>query len=224
MTCYRKSEPLPPGLVWVPGMPTFSTEADCGNECPDCAGACCHPDGTCTEETKAACDAAGGTWLGVGVDCADANCPQQCPGVPGCCAGGEVIACYQNGVEVPCEECGHPGWGYKVGETMWNCWAEPDAAWCQAQEAGNPAEWRFLDNYCTDAFYSDYQGLVFPVADCPETAALYGPDTLEPACDTPECNPGGARTGTLRTGSVTVQFRGLTAAEAQKLKTENPLP
>lgn len=39
MTCYRKDEPLPPGLVWVPGMPTFGTEAGCGNECPDCTGA-----------------------------------------------------------------------------------------------------------------------------------------------------------------------------------------
>ena len=47
-------------------------------------GACCLVDGGCDGDVlEADCDAAGGTWRGVGVSCFDAGCPE--PG--GCCFG-----------------------------------------------------------------------------------------------------------------------------------------
>lgn len=46
--------------------------------CACCAGACCAADGTCSQETKAACDSAGGVWHGAGTDCADYDCTSGC--------------------------------------------------------------------------------------------------------------------------------------------------
>jgi hypothetical protein len=217
MTCFKKTDTLPAGWAWVPGMPTFSTEADCGNECPDCVGPCCHADGSCTEETKADCDTSGGKWLGVGADCAD--CPQPPPAVDttGCCSGGVVTACYDGGVEVPCPDCGTAEWGYKVGEIMFSCWEELDTQWCQDQVAANPTEWKYLDDYCNTAFYSDYHALAFPVADCPATAALYGPDPYSSCVTT-------RRTVQTATGKITVATTPLPPEAVARLKRDNPLP
>ena len=68
-------------------------EDDCSGDwlgedstCADChAGACCFLDGSCTEGTPADCTAAGGTYAGDGIDCANADCPQPSPGA--CCLG-----------------------------------------------------------------------------------------------------------------------------------------
>ena len=43
-------------------------------------GACCHTDGSCTVDTEANCNAAGGTYQGDGTTCAGVTCPQ-----PGAC-------------------------------------------------------------------------------------------------------------------------------------------
>jgi hypothetical protein len=42
---------------------------------PGPTGACCHTNGTCSIRTAASCAAAGGTYRGDGVTCANANCP-----------------------------------------------------------------------------------------------------------------------------------------------------
>ena len=59
-----------------------------GESCPafDCStppppGACCYPDGTCTDEPgEGNCTGLGGVWQGHGSDCATTDCPQ-----PGAC-------------------------------------------------------------------------------------------------------------------------------------------
>ncbi|UCG16069.1 MAG: matrixin family metalloprotease [Phycisphaerales bacterium] len=41
-------------------------------------GACCYGDGTCSDDTQAACTAAGGSYLGDGTDCAASACVGAC--------------------------------------------------------------------------------------------------------------------------------------------------
>jgi hypothetical protein len=43
--------------------------------CVGPVGACCQPNGSCTQLSAAACTTAGGTFRGVGVDCAPNPCP-----------------------------------------------------------------------------------------------------------------------------------------------------
>lgn len=63
----------------------FVQETTCDDMFPACGqalGACCDPVlGTCSQQTPSDCDAAGGLFKGVGVDCADADCPcvVNCP-------------------------------------------------------------------------------------------------------------------------------------------------
>ncbi len=71
-----------PGTCSGLGGTYLGDGSDCtGNPCA--TGACCHPDGSCTQEASAAaCTTAGGSsFAGIAVTCAAANCPQ--PGQPG---------------------------------------------------------------------------------------------------------------------------------------------
>jgi len=55
-----------------------TVECDCGND----IGGCCYPDGSCFNTTETECLAAGGTFYGVGSDCAMIQCQQplgNCP-------------------------------------------------------------------------------------------------------------------------------------------------
>ncbi len=52
-------------------------------EVPECAGACCLPDGTCSEVTESVCVADCGTFRGVGTACVGTLCPATIPGA--CC-------------------------------------------------------------------------------------------------------------------------------------------
>lgn len=95
----------PTGACCVGNVCSVGTAGDCtnlggvylgnGTDCtgnPCATGACCHPDGSCTQEASAAaCTTAGGTsFAGISVSCAAANCPQ--PGQPGeTCAVATVI-------------------------------------------------------------------------------------------------------------------------------------
>jgi LPXTG-motif cell wall-anchored protein len=45
-----------------------------------CVGACCHPDGTCSDNiTQAECEDQGGTYMGDGTDCAQVDCVAAIP-------------------------------------------------------------------------------------------------------------------------------------------------
>jgi LPXTG-motif cell wall-anchored protein len=45
-----------------------------------CLGACCYPDGTCSDSlTQAECEAQGGTYMGDGTDCAHVDCVPAIP-------------------------------------------------------------------------------------------------------------------------------------------------
>ena len=137
----------------------------------------------------------------------------------GCCTGGELIRCVDinTGLEIVCPSCGDPDWGYEVGEIYWTCWEEPDAEWCKEQEAADPSTYRFLDDYCNTAFYSDVQGSTFPVEDCPETAEFYGPDpfsscvTIRREVETPS-------------GKIMFDIKPLPEEALERLKRDNPLP
>ena len=81
---------LAPGTYYLM-VDTWSTPFCIGSydlvitECP-AGGACCHTDGSCTDEAdEAACIAAGGAYEGGGTACLTADCPQ-----PGRC-------CYDDG-------------------------------------------------------------------------------------------------------------------------------
>ncbi len=50
------------------------TGANCGSG--GGPGACCQPDGTCSQLDFIGCQNAGGTYQGAGISCANANCPQ----------------------------------------------------------------------------------------------------------------------------------------------------
>ena len=159
--------------------------------------------------------------------CRDACGSGECIGVPGCCVGGVVVDCVDvnTGQSIPCPPCGGLDWTPNIGEIFWDCWPESDEEWCKAQEAASPDEWAYLENYCTETFYSTYHESVFRVVDCPETAALYGPDTSVPECDTPECNPGGFRRAAPKSKPIVgVRFKGLSPEQLRKLHQENPLP
>ena len=75
--------------------------------CECCKGACCAPDGTCTQETKQDCDDAGGVWQGNAEECGDYDCSS------GCCEEVTVDTCtlsicqrgYNSGVCDPVAEC-----------------------------------------------------------------------------------------------------------------------
>ena len=58
------------------------------NCCPE---ACCLPDGTCADLTRAECLAQGGTPQGCGTKCADVECGADCPGSCGSCP--DVLTC-----------------------------------------------------------------------------------------------------------------------------------
>ncbi|MCP4249645.1 MAG: hypothetical protein GY778_21605, partial [bacterium] len=56
------------------GLTSFALSCQAGT-----FGACCHPDGTCTEETdQATCEGLGGGWQGDFTSCGSTSCPQPC--------------------------------------------------------------------------------------------------------------------------------------------------
>ena len=57
--------------IWTGGA--TCAEVDC---CPK-LGACCIKD-VCVQTTTDSCDAAGGTWMGMGLSCDQADCPEPC--------------------------------------------------------------------------------------------------------------------------------------------------
>jgi len=67
--------------------------------CPAPTGACCFADGLCQLLTEAACQTAGGTWLGVAVLCE----PNPCPQPPGACCtpSGECLFVLQAQCQPP---------------------------------------------------------------------------------------------------------------------------
>ncbi|MDY6837243.1 MAG: Ig-like domain-containing protein, partial [Thermodesulfobacteriota bacterium] len=87
------------------------------------AGACCMPDGSCTEGSATECASAGGTYQGDGSDCASANCAQP-----------EGACCMPDGscTEGTSSECASAGGSYQGNGTdcaSANC-AQPEGACC----------------------------------------------------------------------------------------------
>ncbi len=75
-------------VVWYACAERFVATTQCSDLIPPCGavGACCHPDGSCTDGSfEGDCVSGGGSYQGNGTDCAGANCPQPPDGA--CCAG-----------------------------------------------------------------------------------------------------------------------------------------
>ncbi len=89
--CYDLNEPwhvefgATAGLTYWFQIGDWGTSAGGGltSLCMTCqvgtVGACCHPDGSCTEEMgQAACESTGGFYQGDATSCCSASCPQPC--------------------------------------------------------------------------------------------------------------------------------------------------
>jgi hypothetical protein len=84
----------------------------CGEiSCPlACEGACCFPDGSCTEGPENDCISSGGTYEGNDTTCAAADCPQP-PATGACCAGDGSCS------EATADECASTGGTYQGDDT-----------------------------------------------------------------------------------------------------------
>ena len=85
-------------LRWLPLLALAAFGVSCGN----LPGACCTPEGTCTDEANlAACLAAGGIFEGHGTDCASTSCPI----LPGACCAADG-SCTEEANQVSCDALG----------------------------------------------------------------------------------------------------------------------
>lgn len=91
----------------IPGPPGYQCDLH------PCLGACCEA-GTCFQATGVECEAFGGDWRGLDVDCADVDCGSTGDG--GCCYGDNLF-CYINVDAMDCIDAG--------GEPQASCVPEP---------------------------------------------------------------------------------------------------
>lgn len=105
------TQPLPAGTYWFWVGPSGWTDLPCPKDyygtltCVPVVGACCEPaEPYCEVLTEAACSAAGGTWLGIGTECAtQLDCNSN--GIPDTCEITLGLAgdCNHNGIPDDCD-------------------------------------------------------------------------------------------------------------------------
>lgn len=110
--------------LWYDGCTFANTDivvrliVDC-----DEPGACCMPDGTCTEILINDCDAAGGTFQGEGTTCGGVTCPQP----PGACCITATQGCIYV-TDADCITAGGSWQGFGTNCTSYDCF--PTGACC----------------------------------------------------------------------------------------------
>jgi hypothetical protein len=173
---------LPAGTYWFVVTPNTFNDIPCESDyvatltCQEVPGACCLADGCLNDQTRSACEQAGGHWLGVGSQCSSNDCNSN--GIPDECdlsfhpewdcnhnqvidscdiASGTSQDCNHNGVPDECESWGTgPNvfqWDDGVSENNLGISDGAEICWIHSFVAAHPATIQaILTDFGTPAF------------------------------------------------------------------------